>query len=351
MFCTKCGSALAEGNRFCGACGAPVVAAPASMAAAAQAALPTPTSSAPTRVLPAPAPTPTPAPAAAAAPAATPASGARPGGVTLLAAWQFVNAFVLGASTLSMVSFLMSGPGFRLRPEVAAVFGVLALVVFAALASGVGLLQQRSYGRTLLLPFAWFSLLLFPLGTVLAFFVLRYAYKPQIKARFEPRAGASGWPAWVGAGFALVVIGAGAATGMVAMRKPGEVADAAAAGPQVEQLATHVLQIGILEDGGDRIVPSNDNLSAKDVEYAASSVDEFGRTQITLQFTPDGAAKMERLTTPNIGKQMGFLIDGRLDLAQAARISSVISNNAQINIPDTVEAQKFVQAMEADRVH
>lgn len=326
MFCTQCGKTLTESARFCAACGTPVSTTPSALQE--------------TRVL---APTPPAASSPSAAPVA-PASEAgvpaeRPGGVSLLAFWQFANGALLAMSTLSFVSFLFMKPGVTVTLPMAGVFGGLALVVFAAFASGVGLMAMRPYGRALLLPFAWFSLILFPIGTVIGIFALRYLYKPEIRAGFAARP--AGWPAWVTAGFAVLVLGTAAFAGMTAMREPPPPPEPL----PVEQVERR-LAIGILADSGDHLVSSPDNLYPPDVENVALVESPYGGAEVQLRFTPEGAAKMERLSSANVGRQMGFLIDGRIDAANTMTIQSPVSSHASLMFADPEAARRFVTAME-----
>ncbi len=323
MFCTKCGKAVTDGDRFCAACGAPV----ATM----------PSASAETRVQ-SPAPSPPSAAAATPAPAAT-AATERPGGVSLLAFWQFANAALLAMSTLSFVSFLFMKPGVTVTPAMAAVFGGATLVVFAALASGVGLMGMRPYGRALLLPFAWFSLILFPIGTVIGVLALRYLYKPEVRAAFAAKT--AGWPAGVSGGFAALALGTAAFVGMTAMREPVPPVSE----PVVEQI-NDTLEIGIMADTGDHLLPSPNNLYAFDVEDIGVVSSPYGGMEINLVFTPEGAAKMERLSGANVGRQMGFLINGRIDSVNAMTIQSPVSSRASLMFADPDAARRFAAAME-----
>ncbi len=69
-------------------------------------------------------------------------------------------------------------------------------------------------------------------------------------------------------------------------------------------------------------------VNGKDLKYAGPSTDEYGRPSIAIEFTPEGAAKMLKLTGENVGKPMIVMLDGRI--ISAPTIQSAIGDKGVI---------------------
>ena len=69
-------------------------------------------------------------------------------------------------------------------------------------------------------------------------------------------------------------------------------------------------------------------VSGTDLKYAGPSTDEYGRPSIAIEFTPEGAAKMFKLTGENIGKPMIVMLDGKI--ISAPTIQSAIGEKGVI---------------------
>lgn len=329
MYCTKCGSAIADGQRFCGACGAPAV-------------VPVMPEAATAPVAP-PAPPPPPAAPIGIAPAAGPLRQARPTAVVVIATLQLVIALLLLLSAAGFFSFLISGPNFRITPAILAVLAGLVLVVVAAVVSAIGLMNMRPYGRALALPFAWFGLLLFPLGTIVSIFLLLYLLRPETVALFQAPGGAGDgvkpgpWPMpmKVFAGFMLVSM-LGLAAIATIRRMPNSETRAA---------DFPVLEIGILSEDGQGLIPDVDNLTAQDVAEVSLVSAPEGMPEVQFRFTASGSSKMERLSSEHVGSRMAIVVDGEIDTAQAAVIHSPLSEHVSMTFTSVEEARQFVDGM------
>ncbi len=69
-------------------------------------------------------------------------------------------------------------------------------------------------------------------------------------------------------------------------------------------------------------------LTQDDVAEAHAEIDNGGRLAVAMTFTKEGAAKMGRATSKNIGKQLVVVVDGRV--VYSATIRSTIAEAAQI---------------------
>lgn len=143
MNCQSCGAPLAPGASFCARCGRP---------------------------------------------AATTSLRAfrRPGVVTLLAVLNFVGAGLAFAGSAAIVIATLASREKEAVPLVAfaLLYGVIALV---QLATGIGLWNLRSWGRTLQLVLAFIGLLGIPCGTIISILILIYLFKPGVRILFSER--------------------------------------------------------------------------------------------------------------------------------------------------------------------
>jgi hypothetical protein len=133
MFCSYCGAPATESARYCASCGQEIYRGPAF---------------------------------------------ARPPALTVLAILQFVGAAICLFLGIVILSIGVIGQ----RGAWAAVGGLL-LVGFAAAQffCGAGLWNLKPYGRSLLMVFAAFGLLAFPVGTVISVVLLMYFRQPGIR--------------------------------------------------------------------------------------------------------------------------------------------------------------------------
>ena len=60
-------------------------------------------------------------------------------------------------------------------------------------------------------------------------------------------------------------------------------------------------------------------LTGADLADARAVFDQFGRPQVSLTFTPEGAKKFEEVTRQNIGKRLAIVLDGRVYTAPVIR--------------------------------
>lgn len=115
----------------------------------------------------------------------------RPGTVTALAVWNFLQGGLLLVAALLAVFFATEpGPDTRERIWItAAVAGLYALIGGVFIATGFGLLRMRTWGRILQIVIACFGLLGFPCGTLISVFILVYMLKPGVRILFSGKTG------------------------------------------------------------------------------------------------------------------------------------------------------------------
>jgi hypothetical protein len=112
-----------------------------------------------------------------------------PGSFILLVIWQFIAAscWLIGIIAAAVFAFPFS-PGYEgTSAEVGDVFGMILGSVFLlsclgiSLASGIGLLHRKSWGRIVSIISSALSILLVPIGTVVGILALIYLLKPQVR--------------------------------------------------------------------------------------------------------------------------------------------------------------------------
>jgi len=146
MFCSQCGTAIVETDRFCRACGRDLGTVP-------------------------PPPTPPDSPLIR-----------RPGLVTLLAVLHFI-----GGGVMLLMTALMA-LGLEKDPVPSAVIGgICALLTVLHLACAFGLLKLRPWGRILQIGLSIVGLLAIPLGTVISILILVYMFRPGVVLLFSGR--------------------------------------------------------------------------------------------------------------------------------------------------------------------
>lgn len=60
-------------------------------------------------------------------------------------------------------------------------------------------------------------------------------------------------------------------------------------------------------------------LTGADLADARAAFDQFGRPQVSLTFTPEGARKFEEVTRANVGKRLAIVLDGKVYTAPVIR--------------------------------
>lgn len=197
MRCPHCAADVAEGSRFCPSCRKRIAAPtpgfdqapprpavprdPAGEPAAAVALPPPAFGSAP--------PPPRIGSAAALAFGGTLAEIRRPGAVTALAVWNFLQGAVLLLGGLVVVFTQFAGPDLAGSVWVGALCFLYLALGGAHIAAGVGLLGMRSWSRILQIVLASIGLIGFPCGTLISIFILVYMMKPGVRILFSGKTG------------------------------------------------------------------------------------------------------------------------------------------------------------------
>ncbi|MFC1971299.1 hypothetical protein ACFLV0_05185 [Chloroflexota bacterium] len=117
----------------------------------------------------------------------------RPDLLLLVAIWAFLSAFLylIGVAAIATFAF-PEALGFGYGPSnVGSIFGmsigifVLLCCAGLSLASGIGILKVKSWGRIISIVVAVLSLFWIPVGTVLGILVLIYLARTEVRAYFE----------------------------------------------------------------------------------------------------------------------------------------------------------------------
>ena len=111
----------------------------------------------------------------------------------LVAIWAFFSAFLylIGIVPIAAIA-LPEALGFRYGPGEFGAVVALSIAIFVllcagglSLASGIGILKAKSWGRVISMVVAVLSLFWFPVGTVLGVLVLIYLGKAEVREYFE----------------------------------------------------------------------------------------------------------------------------------------------------------------------
>jgi len=120
----------------------------------------------------------------------------RPDLLVLVAVWQFITAFLalVGAVCIGAIAIpavVLSGDPYVAVPLVFLSIPTVLLLCYAgvAVAGGVGLLLAREWGRIMSIVHAAFTLLWFPVGTVLGILVIIYLTKAEVRDYFKISSG------------------------------------------------------------------------------------------------------------------------------------------------------------------
>jgi hypothetical protein len=117
----------------------------------------------------------------------------RPDLLVLVAIWAFFSAFLylIGLVAIAIFAF-PEALGFGWGPaDAGSIFGLSIGILFClcftglCLASGIGILKAKSWGRILTIIVAVLSLFWFPVGTAIGILVIIYMVKPEIREYFE----------------------------------------------------------------------------------------------------------------------------------------------------------------------
>jgi hypothetical protein len=112
----------------------------------------------------------------------------KPDLLLLIVIWEFLTAFValIGISAIAAFAFPEAINPFIGPSMLGAIFGlsiaILVLLCYAglALASGIGILQRKEWGRVLSIVHAALSLLCFPFGTIIGILSTIYLTRPEV---------------------------------------------------------------------------------------------------------------------------------------------------------------------------
>jgi hypothetical protein len=251
---------------------------------------------------------------------------------------------LLAAQNLFWVVAMIAGL-FLDDPQYANPAAKVSFALFGALflTAGIGLLRLRRIGRTVQLWLTPLFMLLIPIGTIFGIAVIWYLRRPHVRALFaavdvaadivaEPAAPAR--RGWRWAVILLVVIAAAgaAAVAYATLHRPAE--EPAPQGPAS-------VEIGTLDDERRNILPDANNLTKEDIASVALAGRENNQVLVEIRFTEEGARKMRALSSANIGRSMGFRIDGVLDDLQPT-IQGQVAEVSQITFLDEAEAERFV---------
>ncbi len=118
----------------------------------------------------------------------------RPDGLTVIAVWNFVQAFFLLVGACSLLAIPASGVLSEIGDPIGefwVVFGVTCGVIWflisgiALVLAGWGLLRMKQWARWLTFVLAIFSLFAFPIGTVIGAVIIWYLLKEDVREAFE----------------------------------------------------------------------------------------------------------------------------------------------------------------------
>lgn len=118
----------------------------------------------------------------------------RPDGVTAIAVWFFVDAFLLLIVTCSLLAIPVSGVLAEINDPIGEFWAVFSLTcggIFMLISgilmvfAGWGLLRMKQWARWLAFVLAIFSLFAFPIGTVLGALIIWYLLKEDVSKAFE----------------------------------------------------------------------------------------------------------------------------------------------------------------------
>jgi uncharacterized Tic20 family protein len=118
----------------------------------------------------------------------------RPDGVTAIAVWYFVDAFLMLMGACTLLAIPASGVFADIGDPIGefwAVFGLTCGVIFilisgiALVLAGWGLLRMKQWARWLAFVLAIISLFAFPIGTVIGALIIWYLLKDDVREAFE----------------------------------------------------------------------------------------------------------------------------------------------------------------------
>jgi hypothetical protein len=119
----------------------------------------------------------------------------RPDMLILIVVWQFFSAVgaIIGIAAVYILVYPIIMDHVYGIGRKAAIFSIwigalmLACMAIVSIASAIGLLIRREWGRMLSIVHAALSLLLVPIGTIIGVLIIQYLGKPEVKEYFQPQ--------------------------------------------------------------------------------------------------------------------------------------------------------------------
>ena len=113
----------------------------------------------------------------------------RPELLIAIAIWRFIAASMLSVGIIAIAVFAL--PAAVEDTDTGALFAlsisaiVLLALIGLSVATGVGLIKGKSWGRTLAMVNAILELFWFPIGTTIGVLTLIYLFRQEVKEYFE----------------------------------------------------------------------------------------------------------------------------------------------------------------------
>ncbi|UCD99530.1 MAG: hypothetical protein JSV42_02025 [Chloroflexota bacterium] len=118
----------------------------------------------------------------------------RPDGVTVIAVWYFVQAFLLLILACTLLAIPASGVIADINDPIGEFWVIFSLtcgeifIVLTGIAlvfAGWGLLRMKQWARWLAFVLGIFSLFAFPVGTVIGALIIWYLFKDEVREAFD----------------------------------------------------------------------------------------------------------------------------------------------------------------------
>lgn len=119
----------------------------------------------------------------------------RPDMLILITVWQFISSVgaIIGIAAVYIIAYPLIMDHVYGIARKAAILGLwvgalmLACMAIVSIASAIGLLIRKEWGRMLSIVHAALSLLVVPIGTIIGVLVIQYLGKPEVKEYFQPK--------------------------------------------------------------------------------------------------------------------------------------------------------------------
>ena len=119
----------------------------------------------------------------------------RPDMLILIAVWQFISSVgaIIGIAAVYIIAYPLIKENLYGIARKAAIFGVwigmlmLICIAIVSVASAIGLLSRREWGRMLSIVHAALCLPAIPIGTIIGVLIIQYLAKPEVKEYFQPQ--------------------------------------------------------------------------------------------------------------------------------------------------------------------